>query len=39
MIAPRQAWRAAWAGMGGWRTVCLALVVLALLLAPLELLR
>lgn len=33
----RDAWRAAWQGMGGWRWLWLALIVLCFCLLPIEL--
>ena len=32
MTAPRDAWKVAWRGMGWWRWLCLALVVIAFVL-------
>jgi hypothetical protein len=32
----RDAWRAAWRGMGGWRWLWLALIVLCFCLLPVE---
>ncbi len=37
MSPVRDAWRAAWRGMGGWRWLCLALIVLCFCLLPIEL--
>lgn len=39
MTAPRDAWRAAWRGMGIWRWLCVALVMVAFVLLPQELQR
>ena len=39
MTAPRDAWKVAWRGMGWWRWLCLALVIVAFVLLPQELAR